>query len=110
MLFAIFDEKSEAFSRFERSSNLKRSIEFQKYVDTLTPCVLSPLRMLKSLFAGPLMLIDKRRHKLLDYEALLADAEIKRRNQGASLSSKEVATTQSRFNRFYFCSFFVNVS
>ena len=89
MAIIFEDDLFETFNKFERSANLKRSVDFQNYVDKLIPNVLQPLKMLINMFSGPLKLIDKRLDKLLDYEGALSELELKQTNDVSS-NCKEV--------------------
>lgn len=89
MLF-IFDDEFQLYSKFESGANARRSIDYHDYSNQVIHYVLNPLNILGNCFNGPNTLINKRTHKLLDYEGALADYEFKStqtaQNASATLS------------------------
>ena len=71
-LLFLFEDDFNTFYKFENSSNQRRSVQFQNYVNRLTKSVLNPLNGLVSFMHGPHKLISKRYDKLLDYQSALS--------------------------------------
>ncbi len=82
-------DEFQTFSKMDQFSNATRSIEFQKLIKKIMPCVLTPLSTLINIYNGPNKLIEKRNDKLLDYEGALSDLELKKSNN-IGPSTKEV--------------------
>ena len=77
-LLTIFkDDEFKTFSKFDSTANTIRSVKYHTFASKAMKYVLTPLITLLACFNGPNKLIEKRQHKLLDYEAAISDVELK---------------------------------
>lgn len=89
-LLYIFEDEFQTFIIFETASHKRSSEQFKLFSDLVKKQVLLPLISLLNYFNGPLKLINKRNDKLVDYETLLSDFEMRSPNNSNNNTLKEL--------------------
>lgn len=84
-VLSIFVDEFQFFLPFEAMSDDRCRKDFPVYSQKIVENVSSPLKTLIYSFTGPNKLINKRYHKLLDYEAALSDVELKSNQTNGSI-------------------------
>ena len=88
-LTVIFEDDNIQFLSFKKSAEFRMD-RHREYTRCLSSKILINLERLLSCLIGPNKLIEKRNHKLVDYEACLSELKLKNSYGPGYYATKEV--------------------